>query len=127
MTKARKRGGLENLVWGCVVVAAFAAGLASGQGDEPVDAVDDGLEGKLAAVRREVKRIDLEAAIGRVPALVAREYEYEALLQQAHAAAGKGEGGVPGMLEKAHGMKLAALGELNDILKKHAGKHAGIA
>lgn len=118
---------MRKLAWGSVLAAAFAAGLASGQeGGTPADRPAGDLEERLAAVRREIKQIDLESAIGRVPALLAREHEYETVLQEAYAAAGKGEGGVPAMLEKARELKLAALGDLNDILKRHTGPHAGI-
>jgi hypothetical protein len=117
---------VRKLVSGAILFAAFATGFASGQGEEPEDA-SSGLEERLAQVRREVKHIDLTSSIGKVPALVARETAYEAVLREAHAAAGKGEGGLPGMLEQARDMKLAALAELNEILKKHSGEHAGIA
>ncbi len=111
------------------LLAAFAAGIASGQeGKRKRKAadVDPELAARLAQVRREIKQIDFEDAIARVPGIVAREREYEALVAQALDAATRSTGDVTAMLQRARTLKQAALDELNLILDLHRGKHAGL-
>jgi len=108
----------------CLLVgAAFVVGLAHGQEDE--GAGENDLEVRLANVRREVKIIDLDTAITRVPALVQREIEYHALLEQMASENAAGKDITP-LLTKGREMKLAALKDLNEILKLHRGKFTGL-
>ncbi len=111
------------------LLAAFAAGLASGQeGKKKRKAaeVDPELQARLAQVRREIKQIDFDEAIARVPGIVAREREYEALVAQALDAGARGVGEVKPMLARARALKLASLDELNHLLDLHRGKYAGL-
>ena len=108
-----------------LVAGAFATGLAWGQDEEAEDGKAD-LATRLAEVRREVKIIELDTALTRVPALVERETVYAALLKEITAAEKAGKDITP-LLERGHGLKLAALKDLNEILKLHRGEHIGIS
>lgn len=106
-----------------LIPAAFAGGYAWAQGagsNEPERDID----AKLANVRREVKVINLQATLPRLPALLARERDYTALVQQISRVAQEG-GDLKPHLEQARVLKQAALDDLNDILKLHRGKHTG--
>ena len=105
------------------VAAAFGAGLVRGQ-----DGAGDGekdLDVKLANVRREVKVLDLDDALARVPGIVQREAEYKALLDRMQAEAAEGKDLTP-LLKQARDLKTASLDELNTVLKKHQSKHVGL-
>jgi len=115
------------------IAAALAIGFAWGQEEtkkpsrEELARLQAEAEAKLKLVRREVKQIDLDAAVARVPGIVAREREYLALAQRIREAATGGEGDVRALLEQARTMKVAALDELNAILKVHRGKFVGLS
>ena len=83
-------------------------------------------DAKLRKVRREVKQLDYDDTMARVPQLIAREQEYLALVEQIQEAAAGGKGDILEMLKKGRTMKIAALKDLNEILKLHRGKYAGI-
>jgi hypothetical protein len=102
-----------------LVATAFAVGLAHGQ-----DRADD-LEQRLAAVRREVKVLDFDTTLERVPGFVARETAYGELLDRMAAGAASGKDITP-LLKEGRAMKEAALEELNRILKLHRGKYTGL-
>jgi hypothetical protein len=113
------------------VTAALTAGLAVGQGkpkltDEEKARLELEARLKLKKVRREVKQLDYDETMARVPQLIARETEYLALVEQMQEAATGGKGDITEMLKKGRSMKIAALKDLNEILKLHRGKHAGI-
>jgi len=110
----------------CALIAgAFATGLAWGQDEEEAAGEKADLEARLAEVRREVKIIDLDTSLARVPAVVEREMAYQEVAQQIYRdeLAGKD---ITALLEKGRTMKLAALKDLNEILKLHRGAHVGI-
>ena len=111
-----------------LILAAFAAGIAWG-GDEKDGKEDDeakeSLQERLEKVRREVKVIELDSAMQRVPGIVQREQEYLKLVELMQADATRGKDITP-LIEKGRAMKLAALGEINEILRKHKGKFAGV-
>jgi len=101
-----------------IVAAAFAAGLAHSQESED-------LAERLAKVRREVKVVDLDEALARVPGIVEREKTYDALVTQMRKDEKAGKDLAP-LLKQARDLKLASLKELNDVLKLHRGKYVGI-
>ena len=105
------------MISACIVAAAFVAGTARGQ--------DKGdLKERLEAVRREVKHIDLNDALDRLPALLKREEDYLAVVEKLGKAGNAAD--VNLALNQGRQMKLAALSELNEILKKHTGEHVGL-
>ncbi len=109
----------------CTLIAgAFAAGLVWGQDEEAAEKTD--LETRLAAVRREVKIIDLDTSLARFPKIVEREMAYQEVAQQIYRdeLAGKD---LTALLEKGRQLKLESLKDLNDILKLHRGAHIGIS
>jgi hypothetical protein len=109
----------------CALIAgAFAAGLAWGQ-DEEKSAEKADLEARLAEVRREVKIIDLDTSLAKVPGIVEREMAYQEVAQQIHRDERAGKD-IQALLEKGRTLKLASLKDLNDILKLHRGQHVGI-
>ena len=109
----------------CTLIAgAFAAGLAWGQ-DEEEDAEKADLATRLAEVRREIKIIDLDTSLARVPAIVDREMAYQDVAQQIYRDERAGKD-LTALLEKGRALKLAALKDLNEILKLHRGQHVGI-
>jgi len=109
----------------CALIAgAFAAGLAWGQDDEKSAEKAD-LEARLAEVRREVKIIDLDTALAKVPGIVEREMAYQEVAQQIARDERAGKD-IQALLEKGRTLKLASLKDLNDILKLHRGQHVGI-
>jgi len=110
-----------------LIVAAFVAGLARGQdSDQPAKrGLSDDLLQKLEGVRREIKVLDLDDAIKRVPDIIRRENEHYALLVKLKEAQDAGQDITP-LLEKGREMKIATLGDLNNILKLHRGKFVGI-
>ena len=102
-----------------LVAGGFFSGWASGQ--------DKGsLEERLQKVRREVKVIDLKTSIPKIPALVKREKEYSALLEELQGAAISRPDKLTTLFERARELKLAALADLNRILRVHRGKHVDI-
>jgi len=109
-----------------LVAAAFLGGLVWGQGagggGDLADASLQDLAERLTKVRREIKIIDFDQSLGLVPGLVARERDYEALLQEARDAKDKKP-----ILAKARDLKLAQLGDANRILKLHRGKNVGLS
>lgn len=112
--------------WFVFVLLAFAAGLAWGQGGDEADGEKESLQERLKKVRREVKVIELKTAVDRVPGIVAREKEYFELVRRMEAEAKAGKDITP-LLEKGRSLKLAALNELNEILRRHKGKFAGLS
>jgi len=109
----------------CTLIAgAFAAGLAWGQ-DEEENAEKADLATRLAEVRREVKIIDLDTSLARVPAVVDREMAYQEVAQQIYRDERAGKD-ITALLEKGRALKLAALKDLNEILNLHRGQHVGI-
>ncbi|MHC4136121.1 MAG: hypothetical protein ACYTDU_14885 [Planctomycetota bacterium] len=108
----------------CTLIAgAFAAGLAWGQDEKEEEKAD--LQARLAEVRREVKIIDLDTSLARVPAVVEREMAYQEVAQQIYRDERAGQD-ITALLEKGRTLKLAALKDLNEILKLHRGEHVGI-
>jgi len=111
-----------------VCAAAAVGGFAVAQDDpskltkEERDAKRAELKERAKGVRREVKQLDLAEAMAQVPALVAREKEYDAIL--ASIAAGKGDP-LP-LYQQARALKLQALEDQNRILKKHRSSFCGI-
>ena len=107
-----------------VVTAGFLAGLAGSQDG------DNSLEERLKQVRREVKVINLPTSIPRIPALVKREKEYVQVLDELRAAAVSPREDKLETLKRLYGkardLKLAALKDLNEILRLHRGEHVGI-
>lgn len=124
---------MRTLIAAALVAAAFAGGLAWGGDDETADDAAarrrnrgqlDKRE-RLKLVRREVKKIDFETALQRIPPLVARERQYEAVIHQLGSGS-PGDEQIKGLLNQARELKLATLADLNDILKLHRGKHTGL-
>lgn len=113
----RMRWGMHTIV--ALVLLALLAGWALGQGKPSV-------EERLQKVRRVVKVIDLDSSIPRVPALIAREEAYEKLLDKLAQIGPSNPDMVPKLLNEARDIKLAALKDLNEILKRHKGKHVGL-
>jgi len=109
------------------VASAFAAGLAWGQdkGGNGDDYDHLSLVERLKNVRREVKVIDLDTALARVPEVVASSQKHRALLDQMQTAVQAGREITP-LIEKARNLKLALLEELNKILKLHKSKFRGL-
>lgn len=103
-----------------LIAAAFATGLARGQDRDP------DLEARLAKVRREVKIIDLDTSLARVPAIVEREGAYSDLLERMQKDADAGKDITP-LLERGYALKQQTLADLNDILKLHRGEHTGLS
>ena len=111
----------------CTLVAgAFAVGLAWGQDEEKEAEEKADLETRLAEVRREVKIIDLDTSLARVPAVVDREMAYQEVAQQIYRDERAGKD-IQALLEKGRALKLASLKDLNEILKLHRGQHVGIS
>ena len=106
-----------------LIALTFAAGLAWGQDGKGADKGD--LETRLAAVRREIKIIDFDDTLKRFPALLERENAYQALVERMESHAKVGTDITP-LLEQGHRMKLAALKDLNEILRLHRGKYTGL-
>ncbi|MHC4549516.1 MAG: hypothetical protein ACYTEZ_12145 [Planctomycetota bacterium] len=107
-----------------LVAGTFAAGLAWGQ-DEEADPEKSDLQARLAEVRREVKIIDLDTSLARVPTLAERENAYHELVRQMYADRRAGKD-ITALLQRGRDLKLAALKDLNEILKLHRGEHIGI-
>jgi len=111
-----------------LVAAAFAGGLAWGQdkggGEGDYDRLS--LLERLKNVRREVKVIDLDTALKRVPDVVESAHEHRALLEQMQAAVKAGREITP-LLEKGRTLKVALLDELNKLLKLHKSKFRGLS
>lgn len=112
-----------------ILIAAFLAGLAlGGDGEkkklspEERAAIQAAAREKMKQVRREVKQLDLYDAVAKVPSIVAREKEYRALLDRIATTPADET-----LLRQAYQMKVAALADLNEILKVHRGAHVGIA
>jgi hypothetical protein len=103
-----------------LVGGALFAGYAAGQGKPSV-------EERLKQVRREVKIIDLERSIPAVEGLVAREKTYAKLLDRMAQTARNTPERMPKDLDEARDLKLAALDDLNRILKVHRGKYTGLS
>jgi hypothetical protein len=124
---------LRILIAATLVAAAFAGGLAWGGDDQSAEDAaarrrnrgQMDMRERLKLVRREVKRVDFETALQRIPPLVARERQYQAILDQL-AAGPSGDGQYEGLLNQARDLKLAALADLNEILRIHRGKHTGL-
>jgi hypothetical protein len=100
-----------------LVLAAFAAGIALGQ-EEKSDLAE-----RLAEVRREVKVLDLDDSLARLPAFLEREKQYSATVRQLQKAGGDGKA----ILTRLRDMKLQTLAELNLILRKHKSEYSGIS
>jgi len=115
MSRGRKR----KLAAAVAVGGALLAGIAAGQDKGDVEA-------RLKKVRREVKIIDLEKSIPEAAGLVAREQQYEALLKRMGETARNTPELMPKLLGEARDLKLAALDDLNRILKVHRGRHTGL-
>ena len=101
--------------------ASFLSGWAAGQ-----DSGKGSIEERLKQVRREVKVIDLPTSIPRIPALIKREQEYSRLLDEISETALNMPERIPKMYDRARDLKLAALKDLNEILRLHRGPHVGI-
>ncbi|MHC4959466.1 MAG: hypothetical protein ACYTGN_13960 [Planctomycetota bacterium] len=99
-----------------LVLAAFAAGVALGQDDK------GDLQERLAQVRREVKVIDLDDSLARLPAFLEREKHYSATVRELKKAGGDGKA----VIAKLRDIKLKTLADLNLILRKHKSEHCGI-
>ncbi len=111
-----------------LAAGCLAAGLAFG-GDGPTEeqkAKDAAAAAKLRLVRREVKQLDFDATLARLPAFIAREQEYMALVERIKEAASGDGADLRQLLESAREMKLRALPELNEILMCHRGPSAGL-
>ncbi|MGQ0612739.1 MAG: hypothetical protein ACT4PV_03190 [Planctomycetaceae bacterium] len=111
-----------------LAAGCLAAGLAFGR-DEPTEeqkAKDAAAAAKLALVRREVKQLDFDATLARLPAFIAREQEYMALVERIKEAASGDGADLTELLGRAREMKLRALPELNEILVCHRGPNAGL-
>ena len=107
-----------------LVPAAFAGGFAWAQ-DAGSSEPEREIDAKLTNVRREVKVIDLDATLPRLPALFAREKDYTALVKQITRVAQEG-GDLTPHLERVRLLKLDAFKELNDLLQLHRGKDVGL-
>lgn len=119
---------MKNLGVLVLIAAAFVAGLARGQdGDPPARrGLSDDLLKRLEGVRREIKVIDLDDSIKRVPDIIRRENDHYALMVRMKEAQDAGKD-ITAMLEQGREMKLATLKDLNQILKLHRGKYVGIS
>ena len=113
------RGNTRRFAVGTVLAAALLAGFAVGQGQSDVEA-------RLKKVRREVKIIDLEKSIPAAAGLAEREKKYSELLDRMDQAARNIPESMPKLLEEARDLKIAALADLNRILKVHRGKYVGL-
>jgi hypothetical protein len=111
-----------------LIGAAFVAGLARGQDGNSSTrrGLSDDLLQKLEGVRREIKVIDLDDAIKRVPDIVRRENDHYALIVRMKEAQDAGKD-ITAMLEQGLKMKKATLDDLNRILKLHNSKYRGIS
>lgn len=111
-----------------LLAASGAAGFAWGQDGETKLTKEERaakraeLKERAKSVRREVKTLDLLEAVGHVPGILAREGDFDAILESLAASPKEPKP----LLERARALKLAALEEQNRILKKHHGKYAGI-
>ena len=113
------RGNASRFAAGIALAGALLAGFAVGQGQSDIEA-------RLKKVRREVKIIDLKESIPAVEGLVAREKKYEELLDRMDQAARNLPETMPKLLGEARDLKLAALADLNQVLKLHRGKYTGL-
>ena len=104
--------------WLALLAACFVVGIVRGQGRGDVAE-------RLKAVRREIKQIELDDAIQRLPGLLRREQDYAELLKAMQGAGGD-KARYRTMLESARELKLKALDELNVILKKHKSPYTSI-
>lgn len=111
--------GVRTIVALSLGVLAFAVGVASGQDK-------DDLKERFNAVRREIKHLDLDDTLTRLPAFLKREQVYAELLRQLQKAAIGNPDQYKALLEKGRQMKLDTLDELNHILKKHKSQYCGI-
>ena len=111
-----------------LILAAFAAGMAWGGPDDEEAAEPDllDLEKRLDQVRREVKIISFDTGMQRVPALITREKQYTRLLGEIEDLATRDPAKLKPLLEQGRELKLAALKDLNEILKLHRGQHLGL-
>lgn len=111
-----------------LILAAFAAGMAWGGPDEEEAAEPDllDLETRLDQVRREVKIISFDTGMKRVPALITREKQYTRLLGEIEDLATRDPAKLKPLLEQGRELKLAALKDLNEILRLHRGQHVGL-
>jgi hypothetical protein len=112
-----------------LIAAMFAAGLAWGQGrlsDEERAARRAAMDEKLKQVRREVKMIDLDVAMERLPAILERERSYQKLLESMLEGAKSGTD-VRALMEQGRQLKHAALSDYNEILRVHRGKYVGLS
>jgi hypothetical protein len=110
-----------------VVFAAGLGGFVFGQDEGGV--ADEGLESlaeRMKKVSREIKILDLEEAFELIPGLVAREREYDTLLQQMREERAGGKDILP-LLARARDLKVAQLEDANRILRLHRGKNVGLA
>jgi hypothetical protein len=120
--------GVRTLAAWTVIAAAFAGGLALAQErltPEERAARRAAMQEKLKHVRREVKLLDLDATIARLPEVLKREKDDQELIERMLEAAKAGTDVRP-MMEQGRQLKLAALDDFNEILKLHRGKHVGI-
>lgn len=110
-----------------LLLAALAAGWAWAQdGADEADYDRLSLLERLENVRREVKVIDLDTALRRVPAVVASCRQHRELLDRMNAEQ-KAGGDITPIVEQARDLKVALLTELNDILKLHQSPYLGIS
>ncbi len=103
-----------------LVAAAWAGGLAWGQGDDA--GKRESIEDRLKKVRREIKTVKLDAALERLPTLFAREQEHRGLLLKMQDRADQGETIRP-LIVEARKLKLKTLKDCNEILRLHRGEH----
>ncbi len=108
--------GVKEVAGAVVIAAAFGVGIARSQ--EKGD-----LNERLAKVRREIKHIDLNTALARLPMFLKRENEYNDFVKRLRVAP---EADFKAMLEQGRQMKLTTLKELNEILVKHQSEYVGI-
>ena len=113
-----------------LVIAAFAGGHVWGQGggSDPGPGkkkAKESIEERLKKVRREVKTVELDAALQRLPVLFERENKHRELIAQMKAKAAAGETIRP-LIAKAHALKTKTLADCNEILRLHKGEHVGL-
>lgn len=120
---------MKTLAAWALVAAAFLGGLAHGgdgeNGDRGRHLSPEALE-RFKQVRREVKHIEFETALTRMPGILEREKGYLDLLARMQDAAARGGAEFEAIVNQGRELKLQALAEYNEILKLHRGKYVSL-